>query len=654
MATDLVFTGSPLTTPPIGLIFNESDAPSLDRQVEGAGSFAPLSGSAPFTLHVFAAGTGSFAPLTGEGYLGAGNISAAGEGSFAPLQGTGSVLYNTDTQRPLVATVRDSFQNGLDVSVGLTQRMQGGVRMRVTTEVKYQEALRARQAFEERWQDAARLRNALEGRYQMGLPVRSGFDDGFADATPARRAVADRYQQGVKVRGSFVGRFQDTLRRRNWTAARYQEAARYFSGSVVSRAQKAKRSGLVLDIRYQDAIRPGAGKWARPPVPPSDPCYVPNPNLVFVAPWSADTALVFVCEAHDPGPEPEAVVVVPVRRVYVVLNTATLYRVNGAVLLPTFGMSMSLDVDSWTWSFSASLPGAALPDLEPDGDGTPVLVEATVNGVAYRFFVEKIARERAFAQDGIRIDGRGMAAELAAPIAPILNFDNAGGLSAQQLMGEVLSLNGVPLPDWTVDWQMEDWLVPAGAWTKQGTYIEALNEIVGAAGGYLQPTPATKSLKALLRYPVLPWDWVGLTPDYELPSAAITRESIDWVEKPRYDRVFVSGQSMGVLGNVKRTATAGEIVAPMVTDSLITHATAARQRGGSILANTGRIASYALRMPAGVKDTDDISVGIIPPGKFVRYADNGVMKLGITRSVSVDIGSPDIFQTIGIEVHESV
>ena len=71
-------------------------------------------------------------------------------------------------------------------------------------------------------------------------------------------------------------------------------------------------------------------------------------------------------------------------------------------------------------------------------------------------------------------------------------------------------------------------------------------------------------------YPAVPWEWSSVTPDFVLPVDALARESLRWVEKPGYNRVFVSGQDVGVLGQVTRAGTAGDILAPMVVNALIT------------------------------------------------------------------------------------
>jgi len=283
-------------------------------------------------------------------------------------------------------------------------------------------------------------------------------------------------------------------------------------------------------------------------------------------------------------------------------------------------------------------------DLEPATSGAPVEVELSVNGTVYRALVESISRSRTFGKASVSIQGRGKTALLDSPYAPVQNFTNANERTAQQLMDDVLTLNGIPL-GWAVDWGITDWSVPAGVFSHQGSYISALNQIAGAAGAYIQPHASSQIIKVLPRYASTPWTWGSLTADFELPADVTTTEGIAWVEKARYDRVFVSGVQQGVLGQVTRTGTAGELLAPMISDTLITHVDAARQRGLSVLANTGRQATVTLKLPV-LPET-----GVITPGKFVKYVDGATTRIGVVRSVGVDIGSPEIFQTIGVETH---
>ena len=365
-------------------------------------------------------------------------------------------------------------------------------------------------------------------------------------------------------------------------------------------------------------------------------------------PWSRfgrplDAGWGVVTPPGGPPVDENGTVIVLAQRTYIVINEARLRRVDGDIQIPTFTMSMSLDADSWTWSFSASVPGYALPDIEPE-DGVPVAVQATINGTPYRFIVESISRERTFGRSDLRIGGRGRAAVLDAPYAPIMSFGNEFGRTAQQIMIDILTDNGVPL-GWDVEWNPDDWNVPAGVFNHQGSYISALNQVAGSISAYLQPHNTDEVLRVLSRYPVAPWDWAGVTPDFDLPAAVMSRESIEWRDKPRYNRVYVMGQQAGVNGRVTRAGTAGDYLAPSVVDPLITQAVAARQRGIAVLSDTGRIATVGLRLPVLAE------TGIIKPGSFVKYTDGGAQRIGITRSVQVEVGLPAIWQTLGVETH---
>lgn len=349
-----------------------------------------------------------------------------------------------------------------------------------------------------------------------------------------------------------------------------------------------------------------------------------------------------------PGGEPpvdeNGTVLVPVRKVYVVKNEITLMRVDGGLAINAIAFSMSLDADSWTWSWSATVPASALALVQPGPDGDPIDVLATVNGVPFRLAAERVASPREFANHRVNVSGRGRAAMLDEPYAPVLNHGNTSARTAQQLMGDVLMLNGVPI-GWDVDWGITDWLVPGNVWTHQGAYMSALRDIADAAGAYIQPHDTDPTLLVRARYPVAPWDWTPDMADFELPASATAMEEIEWERKPAYDRVHVSGTTAGVLAEVNRTGGAGVLVAPMVTHPLITHVDAARQRGLSVLADTGRIAHVTLRLQVGEE------AGVIKPGAMVRYVDGATTRLGMVRSTSLEWSRPSLRQTITLETH---
>ena len=611
MTTELIFSAGPVTGLPVTLVFGGEDAPPTEGVVLG------IVGAFDFTT-----------------------------ADIADPIGTVEFSYFSGTERPDVGEVRAAWQDARGAQEPTAAGWQDADALRVSQRGRYQVAAPLGTAAHLRWQDQVRLRSDNTSHYQEGIPLQDSTRGGFQDTVRLRDDAWSRFQRAIGISEGRHTKFHDTLNdRRNSTAGRFQEADPYWN-AILDEYQDALPFGAEADGRYQDAMPPPAGIWLRPPVPGPDPCYVPTlpVHLVFSEVPAGAAHLVFVCERHtDPGPDPGGTVVVPVKEVYLVINSAVLIRVEGAVPIPTLSMSMSLDVDSWTWSFSASVPGYALADIEPE-DGVPVAVQATINGVPYRFVVESIARERTFGRSDLRIGGRGRAAVLDAPYAPIMSFSNEFGRTAQQIMNDILVDNGVPL-GWDVEWNPDDWNVPAGVFSHQGSYISALNHVAGSISAYLQPHNTDEVLRVLSRYPVAPWDWAGVTPDFELPAAVMSRESIEWRDKPRYNRVYVMGQQAGVNGRVTREGTAGDYLAPTIVDPLITQTAAARQRGVAVLSDTGRIATVGLRLPVLAE------TGIIKPGSFISYIDGGIERIGLTRSVQVEVGLPAIWQTLGVETH---
>lgn len=487
--------------------------------------------------------------------------------------------------------------------------------------------------------------------WQHGEKLGNGARAWHADMLRHQRTVATPAQHGIPLGQGTHSWHQERIRFRHRLRTDQQDGIK-----VVTRATAGHQNAIPVakgaTVRQQQMIPLPLGWWqiAYPwPEAPFDPNAPSSPvALRFCRLSDGTNALVFGCPTPQ---QPDATVVVPIRRAYIVLNSASLTRVSDGAPIPTLTMSIGLDASSWTWGFDASLPAEAQSMVEPSSG--PVEVLATVNGESFHLVVESLSRERRFGQVGVRISGRGRNAILDAPYSAAKSFSNTGDRTAQQLAVDSLLENGINIglatigEAWQVNWGLTDWLVPAGVWVHQGTHISALNAIAQAAGGYLRPDRTEATLHVEPRYPTAPWGWDAVTPDIELPSAVTIQESIQWQDKAPYNRVFVSGQQSGILGQVTRTGTAGDTVAPMVTDPLITHADAARQRGLSILGDTGRVANVTLSLPVLAE------TGIISVGKFVRYVDGAVTRKGIVRSSSVSVGASavDVRQQITLETH---
>ncbi|MDY0035394.1 MAG: hypothetical protein RBS05_05720 [Zoogloea oleivorans] len=369
------------------------------------------------------------------------------------------------------------------------------------------------------------------------------------------------------------------------------------------------------------------------------------------SPWGmgriADSGTSVVVEPGDPN-EPDAPVIIPILKAYIVINSASLSRVSNNLALPAFGLSMSIDDRSAHWTWSASLPLAALADIEPDAPGQLVELEAVVNGCVFRLFIQSVREREAFLGSGLAIGGRGLAAELSAPNYPVSAHNNIGGaMTAQQLAAEALSINGVPL-GWSLDWQAADWLVPAGVWLHSGTPLDAVVTLAAAAGAYVQADPAARALHVLPRYPVAPWDWSTATPAVVLPASAVLDRGTEHVIGAGYNVVYVSGQEQGIRARVKRLGTAGDVAAEMIVDRLITHADAARGRGLEVLARSG--ARQVTTLETGVLPVS----GLLHVGTLMDWTRGGVARRGLVRSLRVSVSVPSGQSRDPIKVRQTV
>ncbi|WP_416406439.1 hypothetical protein RCH27_20715 [Paracidovorax citrulli] len=623
---DLVF-GQAVTPPgsPVEIVFGDDD--------EGGAGSVELSAAGAIT--------GLRAPV-----LLRSAVRAQAAGQITGLRLAAAVAYDVNVARPVV---------------GITmQRWQDAAQRQASAQARYQEGLPVRAAIQQRWQDGQAVRAAVLARYEaasaVSSSVRQGWQDarrlaargllqGFQEAMPLRRAVQQRWQDAQSRAAVVVQGFEEAVRLRQVVVQTWQEADRRSAVVTNGMGIAVARSGAWL-AHYQEAWVPRPGISAQPKPPQPDPCYVPGLPAHLVFDQAADAAvpaqLVFICDRHDP--EPGTTIVIPVRRRYIVINNIILRRVDSGAELRAHSFGMSLDYQSWTWTWSASLHHDAAAHLGRDSAGDPAEIEVQVNGVHFRLRIERLVEDRRFLpQLRWSVSGKGKAMPLGAPYAPVQSFFNTTARTAQQLAADALTFNGVGI-GWAVDWQIVDWQVPAGAWSLQGTAIDAINDIAAAAGGYVQPHPTDAVFRVLPRYPAPSWTWGGVVPDIEIPGAAAEVVGIEHVDRPGYNRVFLGGFGAGVFGPFKRAGSAGDVLAPQVTHALITHPDVHRARGIAELSDTGRQEHVSLQMQV-LPDT-----GVIHPGQFVRYVGDRTV-VGIVRRTAIDWSRPTLRQTLEIETH---
>jgi hypothetical protein len=300
--------------------------------------------------------------------------------------------------------------------------------------------------------------------------------------------------------------------------------------------------------------------------------------------------------------------VVPSKKVWIIMNSVLLTRVSDNKPLDVASISMHTDMATWCWGFEATINSLdSYQAIEPTSGTTAI--KATVNGYNWLLEVEQARESETFGRRTWTVSGRSISAELAAPAAVTKSYVETADRTAVQLIEAELSGTG-----YTLDYQGVDWLVSGGALSVSDLAPMAIiKRIAEAAGGVVQSAPGEKKLLVLPRYKGNPWGWSAADPDIYLNEAARSFSS-DWQPGAQPNAVIVSGTTQGVMAKVIRTGTAGDRLATMVTDPLITATEVAAERGRTVLAAGQNFRQVTIDLPLM---TEPDLPGLLVPGMIV-------------------------------------
>lgn len=562
---------------------------------------------------------------------------------------SGAAEYLSLTERPVVgqAAARHQAANGLQT--GPTLAHEQGTAIPSGATAHHQDAAAADHPVRHRLpgllivlhvpkvarhQDGAGQQAAAGLLHQDGVTIPAAVRPAHQDAAPAQRGAGLRHQDGTHA----------------WQGRR----ARHQDGRSLSHAHRARHqlARLLLKswrIRHQDGRVPPPGARFAPPEPgPTPPGYVPDPRLVFCFDRATSGRLIFGLRCGNASGA--ALYILPARY-YMAVHQLEAHRLPDLTPVPIFDVSLSADAGSFGWSFSASSPRSAFDLLAP-ASGLPAQIRITLDGLQFVFAVDALRASERFGQRVVQISGRSITALLSRPHARETTRGNPSApATAQQLALSALEYTGVGL-----DWGLTDWLVPVGAWSHIGTPLAAVQAIAEAAGGYLQSHRSAPTILVRHPYPTLPggipggpWNWSapGVVPDVELAADALITTEIERRDGADLNAVYVSGTTQGVLALVKRAGTAGEKLAQLVTDPLITAVEAAQQRGLGVLGDAGpkHLVSLTLPVLTGIDQP-----GVLDVGQLVQVNQAAPWR-GRVRSVSVNARMPSVRQTVQIERH---
>lgn len=427
-----------------------------------------------------------------------------------------------------------------------------------------------------RWEQAERILGTLSGSQWLQLPR-------------VRRASRPVWEQGQGIAAARSSGYQHPPRNDARRRSRYEEARTLEPVTMDVPYQQGRTTGDDWRVPWEQARRPPPG-IDLPPDPPEPPVLEPVEGTITLqfchampsAPWVLQFGL--TCEIPTPT--------IPVKRLYIVQNSARLVRLSDGLELPATQMTLSIDADSWAWSFSAGLAGRDAQALVTGTDGQPVEVMAEINGEQWRCLVDGWRRSESWQSHSVTISGRSLAAYLGAPYATARSHTEDSQATASQLAR-------AELPEgWSLDWRMTDWVVPAGAWSYDSLApIDAISRIAQAAGGYVQAHQQDQTIIVASRFEAAPWRWAESEVDLAVPRDIITQLGSDQQPGDARNAVWLHGDTGGIQAQIIRQGTAGDQLAPTVVDALITDQAPAQSRGIAELSATLRQSTESLQMP---------------------------------------------------------
>ncbi|MDS4020678.1 MAG: hypothetical protein RKR03_09270 [Candidatus Competibacter sp.] len=555
-----------------------------------------------------------------------------------------AVAYDPNLLSAIHAVTGAAWQTADALPVALVEPLQPAAVLRGEGLARWQAAASAPAGTVETWRAAARVVGSGFETWQDAGWAGNGGRAGWQSAAFAAGSVSPNWQDGRLESNGVAARFRVRLPLFSpETRAVWQDGGRAVR-SWIDRSGDGRRLIAVDVAVWQRAGYPSNARRGQRPKPPSDSLYHPPIGLVDLdlrCPLPASPGAIHLNLGRVPCVA-QAARWIPTRRSYMVVNSASLVRWPDLTPLPVTAMTVETDADSWCWSLSATLAGPDAWDLvQPNPLACEVL--ATINGHDWIFLLDVPNRSRRFNQDRTALKGRSRSAWLHSPYTAPTSGVEANAREMAQLAEQALDNLG-----WTLVWNVENWVVPAGRHAWNGTPIDRLMQLVGATDDCLYTDPESELLTVYSRWPMASWLIDGATADVAVPEAAILNLSMAPTYRPPLNGVYVSGTTHGAVALVKIAGTDGALQpAEPIAHELLCDAegVAARARGLNALSDSG----------AGTDLTAELllvePVGVIRPGLIASLA--GVK--GISRSVRIAAtwsNGLQVRQTVGLERRE--
>jgi hypothetical protein len=339
---------------------------------------------------------------------------------------------------------------------------------------------------------------------------------------------------------------------------------------------------------------------------------------------------------------------------YLIMNTVQINELAGGTPLLAENIKISVDIDSFVWTFSGDLLNqASLSLVAPDGVSAKE-IEVIINGYRWVFMIERYNMRAQFPAQTYQISGVSRTQYLALPYAPKQTKTYTAALQASQIVHEELSAIG-----FTANWEplLPDWTIGANVYSYVAkTPMEVVSEIVNSVGAIAIAVPDQNQFEIKRRYKALPWQWDAqplAAVDNIVSESMVLSFSLEWQPSQAYNAVYVSGIHTGRAVNVVRSSTAGDRPAEDVVGVLYLDEQQIAEKARAIMSDSGNqsVITVQVPLPPGLG-----SPGLLIPGNLVEYRNaQGAAQfraLCLSNAISISgVGAAEVTQTVKLERH---
>lgn len=337
-------------------------------------------------------------------------------------------------------------------------------------------------------------------------------------------------------------------------------------------------------------------------------------------------------------------VAIPALDSYMILHNITA-SADGKPL-ELLSANLSADTSGYYWSGDFTLPPDDFARLNLDTRKDDCFIELNLNGELFIILAESYRDNRQFGQRSYTITGRSRTAKLGADYAVshkgLVNQDR----NARQIADEAIAMLGVEL-----DWQIDDWLVPANVYSlTDKTPMAVLADIAQAAGAFVESHPNEAKISIKPRWRVAAWELNSASAAVSVPDNVIIGISGQKQVNTQAHGVFVWGaHDKGFAADVWRDGSNREPRAATQTHPLYTAQEVCRMAGIAALSATGIHKSETVQLPLAPK----YGLNRAELGRVWRFNEaNGAWQgivTGIDISIERDNDAIKVMQSVSVD-----